>query len=346
MFGRTFMPLFDVSTLSSEDMPVQLISTVNLGIDRLRARRVSKIETGIMPHDLINSSTLAFLQAHARRALMFIEGGYDAYLAKRGLVAYSCARAICETFACVMDFCDKLTDHLAEGDFEKTACLVCARSFATRSKDYVSREVIVNEVLDNTAVSILTQIDRVSRRLPDLELKEDYERLCEVVHPNGLGALSYFSIVEDDGTKFSDNGYEDQLVIRALVRAGYLLFLMDRAITLIEAKLARQFRFKSSLSRRQEKFAITAAGFGFLMQNKAGDRVACFVARQTLLRFANMPVRQKMSAVEFKRLFERYRSVIELTAGMLYDRGRRRAGKHQVVVNWFSADGERLATRN
>jgi hypothetical protein len=328
------MSLFDASTISVVDIPPELIVAANTGIDRLRARRVSEIETGILPEVVLQSSVQAFLQGHARRALMFIEGGYDAFLADRGLVAYSCVRAIYETFACVMDFCDKLTDLLVQGDFEKTVCFVAARSFAARSKDFVSSEVIVNEVMDNTAVNILTQIDRVSKHLP--EVREDYDFLSEKTHPNGLGALSYFSTFEEDTIRFSNNGDEGHFVIGALVRAGYLLSLMDRAMDVMEVKLAQKFRFQSSLSRRREQFATTAAGFRFLMQNRGGERVACFISRETLLRYADMRPNQKVSTVELKRLFERYRTAIEVTAGMMYDRGLRRAGKHEIVVKWIS----------
>jgi len=175
------------------------------------------------------------LAMQIRRGLMFIEGGYDACLAGRGLVAYTCARAIYETFACVMDFCDKLTDQIAEGDFEKTCAFIHTRQFAARMKGFLSKEVIVKEVIDNTAVNILTQIDRVSKHFPGF--REDYDDLSEMTHPNGRGAMGYFWETGDDIIKFS-NGVDQAKVMRSLVKAGYLLAQMEHGMTFMETKLA------------------------------------------------------------------------------------------------------------
>src|SRR5262245_30932988 len=112
---------------------------------RSRKRRlVDKIDHScIIPNVFIRSEVQAFFQGQIRRSLMFIEGGHDAYLAGRGLVAYTCVRAIYETFACVMDFCGELANHIAEGDFDKTSAFVNARQYATKMRDCISKEVII-----------------------------------------------------------------------------------------------------------------------------------------------------------------------------------------------------------
>jgi hypothetical protein len=228
------MSLFDVSKLPDSNITRALIVEVNSGIDKLRARLVDKIDQScVIPNVLVRSMVQAFFQGHIRRALMF---GHDAYLAGRGLVAYTCARAIYETFACVMDFCDKLTDHLADRDFEKTAAFIHARQFAARTKGFVRKEIIVTEVIDNTAVNILTQIDRLSKDFPGF--REDYDDLSERTHPNGRGALDYFWESGDDIIKFS-NGTDQDQVIRSLIKAGYLLAQMERGMTIMETKLAK-----------------------------------------------------------------------------------------------------------
>jgi hypothetical protein len=325
------MPLFDASKICSRDLSLQEISAANIGIDRLRARQVSEIEVSILPDALLGSAVQVFFQGHVRRALMFIEGGYEAYLAGRGLVACTCARAIYETLACVLDFCDKLTGYLAEGDFEKTARFVFSRSFATRLKDFIHDE------LDNTAINVITQIDKVSRHLLP-GLREEYDFLSEMTHPNGLGALEHFWETGDDIIKFSNGTDRDHFIIRTLIGAGRLLSLMDHGMSVMEAKLAQQPRFHlpSSLSRYQEKFETANAGCQFLMKNIAGNLVKCFVSREWLVKFDGTQPDRGCSRAELERLFRRNRLAIEAFAGAMYDRGLCGHGEHDVVVSWIS----------
>jgi hypothetical protein len=230
-------PLFDPLVLAGDADPTS-ISAANDGVERLRARLVDEIAISHLPWLIIPCNVQVFFQGQLRRALMFVEGRYDAYLARRGLVVYSCARAIYETFACVMDFCDKLTDHLASGDFEKTCAFIHSRQHAAKLEDLVGKELLVNEILDNTAVNILTQINRVSKHFPGF--RDDYELLSERMHPNGLGALHHFGESGDDVIKFSNsNKVERDHAIRNLLSAAKLLVFMDHGMKVMEAKLAK-----------------------------------------------------------------------------------------------------------
>jgi hypothetical protein len=182
------MSLFDASKLSSFEIPADLITIANKGVDNLRDRLVDEIDTScLLPGYVIRWSIQMFFQGHVRRSLMFIEGGHDAFLSGRGLVAYACARAIYETFACVFDFCDKVTEHIQSRNFEKAAAFIHGRKFSARMKDFISKDILETETIDNTAVNILTQIDRLSKSFT--ELKEEYDFLSERTHPNGLGSL-------------------------------------------------------------------------------------------------------------------------------------------------------------
>jgi hypothetical protein len=231
------MALFDFSKLANVGYPPGVIAQANGAIDRLRSRVVDEIDHScIIPYILLRSSVQMFFQGHIRRALMFIEGGHDAYWAGRGLVTYACARAIYETVACVIDFCDGLSDRLAKGDFEKTVVFVNERQFAARMKDFVDKRLVEKEVSDNTAVNVLTQIDRVAKHIP--RFREDYDHLSEKTHPNGLGALHYFWESGDDVVKFS-NGVDQDHVIRSLIAAGCFLDLMEYRMKDMEAELAK-----------------------------------------------------------------------------------------------------------
>src|SRR5262245_18300062 len=92
-----------------------------------------------------------------------------------------------------MDFCGELANHIAEGDFDKTGAFVNARQYATKMRGFISKEVIIKEVSDNTAVNILKQIDRVSKHFP--RFREDYDDLSERVHPNGQHSIIFGSQV-------------------------------------------------------------------------------------------------------------------------------------------------------
>jgi hypothetical protein len=78
------MSLFDPSKLSSFDIPADVITTANIAIDKLRNRLVDQIDAScIFPGIIVRWSSQMFLQGQVRRSLMFIEGGYDAFLSGR-----------------------------------------------------------------------------------------------------------------------------------------------------------------------------------------------------------------------------------------------------------------------
>jgi hypothetical protein len=230
------MPLFDILRFPNIQIPSNLVKEANDGFDRLCASLVDKIYSNVLPDLLFKSQTRVFFQAHTRRALMLIEGGYDACLSGRNLVAYACARGVYETVVCVADFCDKLQEHLTVGDFKKTVSFIHCRTFAGRSNDFIES----NDGFDYKATNVLTQMQRFSKQLPGV--LDDYEFLSELTHPNGLGAVLYFSEEEDiddscQVTSFSNN-FRPYDAIRSLVNAGCLLSIMDSQIRSTERRLA------------------------------------------------------------------------------------------------------------
>jgi SEC-C motif len=103
-------------------------------------------------------------------------------------------------------------------------------------KDFVSKDIIETETVDNTAVNILTQIDRLSKSFT--RLKEEYDFLSERVHPNGLGSLHYFWGSGDDVVRFS-NEADRSHVIQSLLSAGRLLAIMEDRMKVLEGELAK-----------------------------------------------------------------------------------------------------------
>jgi hypothetical protein len=232
------MVLFDASKFRGTSAQANNIDAANEGIGRLREHLADEIHTHVIPDWFVRSQTKVFFQGHIRRALMLIDGGYEAYLSGKDLVSIICVRSIYETVACVFDFCDRLYAHLDEGDFEATGGFIHMRLMATRSKELL--EDVENDGLDYSAPNILGQIDRFSKHVGGA--RQDYDHLSEMVHPNSLGAALYFSeeeqIDEDRGVvKFAGvpNTHDAG---RWLVKAGLLLSLMEVAISLTERRLA------------------------------------------------------------------------------------------------------------
>jgi hypothetical protein len=176
---------------------------------------------------------------------MFVEGGYEAYAAHRGLVTFTCARAIYETVACVFEFCDTLKDKLVENDFKKIAKFLAARQFAARMEklSLIRVEPAMGVEFDNKAVNVLKCIDKLSKHLPNL--RQDYEFLSERTHPNCLGALDYFWVSgEDDKIKFSIPG-DQRDALKSLIEAGRLMALMELRISETEREIDAYCRTKA-----------------------------------------------------------------------------------------------------
>jgi hypothetical protein len=234
------MPLFDATKLSNYDVSPALIELANEGVERLRARLVNEIVSSVIPDLLVRAQTRIFCQSRIRRCLMFIEGGNEAHLSGRDLVSITCARAIYETVACVFDFCEKLYDHLNEGNFEKTAQFLLGRLLAVRSKEFLKD---ADDEFDLTATNVLTQIDRFSKKMQIPGVRGDYDLMCEIIHPNSLGAVLHFSeeeqIDEDRSITRFTNVTGSHNAIGSLVMAGSLLLLMDAGIDLTQKRVDR-----------------------------------------------------------------------------------------------------------
>jgi hypothetical protein len=106
-------------------------------------------------------------------------------------------------------------------------------------------------------------------------------------------------------------------------------------MSVMEAKLAQQPRYfpPTSLSRCQDQFETMSTGCRFLMQDAAGNVVKCFVSREFIFQFEDMPLSREHSIAELERLFESSRLGIELLAGAMFDRGIREAEEDGVVIN-------------
>jgi hypothetical protein len=190
---------FDPSKVPYDLDPV-LVKTANTAVQRLRTRLVPTItlpeaETGYRLSNKIRS----FIQVHIRRCLTFVEAGLAEYKSGRSLITDQCSRAIYENVAFFSDFSSKLLPLMKSADHKAIEDLLITRAFATRVEAWIKEHGETYK-----SVNIITLIDRFAKR--NEHCGKAFERLCDIVHPNGLGSAVYFSTIDGDIANFSDHG--------------------------------------------------------------------------------------------------------------------------------------------
>ena len=200
-------------------------------LTRLRSRLVDRIDlpeppTGARLFNMIR----AYLQAHLRRALTFLDGGYAELLAGRPLITEMATRAIYESVANLCDFADKLKPLCDAGNMEAIDELATKSAFVTRIPSFLDK---YGKHLQST--NVVTQVKNMGKRFPDFV--EAYDHLSDVVHPNGLGAIVYFAEIGDAVVSFGDKPEKAGGAIHSLCVAATLLGFMELEMDEIEKRL-------------------------------------------------------------------------------------------------------------
>ncbi|QIP05984.1 hypothetical protein [Bradyrhizobium symbiodeficiens] len=179
------MPLFDHATFTDGNIDRETIDSANAIVDHVRSLLVDQIDTrGPTLGYTVAAYANSYFQAHMRRALEFLDGGMEELENGRALITAACARSILESVACFHDFCRRLTLILDEGDTVKALNFITGQAFATKLTQLHDQD------RSNVATNIVTQLDRLNKTVPGL--REVYDQLSEVTHPNGLGAAAHF----------------------------------------------------------------------------------------------------------------------------------------------------------
>ena len=227
-------PLFDPERVPPDVVSADGVRQINALIERLRGRLVERIQiaepgSGFRLSNMIRSYT----QAHLRRSLQYIEAAEEELFAGRGLVALSCVRSIFENVAAYCDFEQKLLPLLQQGDITKIHDFVRARAFATRKPDYV--DFTQNPAVQ--ATNILTQIGKMD--VLRSSYGRDYEHLCEMAHPNSLGAVIYFQRLgrENDIATFHDEGPAPEDDLKWVLVGAFMLSYFEEAVKRVETAL-------------------------------------------------------------------------------------------------------------
>ncbi|MET4203693.1 hypothetical protein [Bradyrhizobium sp. LA6.12] len=225
------MPLFKKSDCPPE-MPDEILWAVNQCIDDLQAKLVDQVILAEPPLRL-GAPNLArcFMQAHLRRMLMFVEGGYAEFHAGRPLMTEMASRALYENVATLCDYSTKLQELCAANNYAGVNELTQKYTFSTRLPHFLETNGPAWK-----APQILNQIDKMNKR--NETYRSAYDHLCEIVHPNGLGAVVYFARNEDGLMTFQPRGAVPERAMESLVMAAILFLTVFVELDEMEKSLA------------------------------------------------------------------------------------------------------------
>jgi hypothetical protein len=183
MFARSNVP---------PETSEELIAGLNASIVRLRSMLVNSVQIA-GPHSgpWYRNLIQIYIQAHLRRLLSFLDAGHEELHKDRPLVTHMCARAIYETVACFRDFVVQVLPLIDAEDIDNLDNFLRTRIFATRVPSLLANDSSVS------ATNILSQIDKLGKDQP--RAREAYDHLSDIVHPNALGSVIYFSELSSDG---------------------------------------------------------------------------------------------------------------------------------------------------
>lgn len=220
------MPTFDPDKRPYSLSP-ESIAFANRAVDFIRSRTLTSIPMSEPNGFRMGNKIQIFLQAHLRRCLAFVDGGLAEYHAKRPIITDQCTRAIYENIAALDDFVQKLRTMILGNDFQAIDNHLQKAAFGTRVTKWL-------ELPDaQQSINIMTQLKKI---LNDSEWNA-YETLCDVVHPNGLGAVVYFVRVNDDVATIFDAGIDVEKAYASLVLACSKLLLVQHVIELLDILL-------------------------------------------------------------------------------------------------------------
>ncbi|MGY2915788.1 hypothetical protein [Bradyrhizobium sp. USDA 3262] len=215
--------MFDKNRLTPDDPTYPDIDDINDAVRKVRSLVADELNAGSESlESALYESARCYLQAHVRRALMFLDGGAQALEAGYGLVTLTCARSLWESTACVHDFGKKLCAMMDEDDVVSATKFVHQRTFSTRFQV----EQMNHDDFDYTAVNILKQIDALEKVIP--AARRNYDQLSETVHPNAYGAHAYFELTREGGVARFSNTHKDRELYSLFASSAGLLSLVYR----------------------------------------------------------------------------------------------------------------------
>jgi hypothetical protein len=224
---------FDRNHLPS-DTPVEWVDAVNVGIGRLRARKVPKLRFESQTHIAFCARWIEiYLQTLIRRGLCLIDSGLAEIKAGRTLIAAFCARGLLEDAALLWSFNRRAAVLLDDGNVNELDDYVFSKALASRLPAHIKRWGD-----EFKATNIITAIDNMTVELPNI--RPMYDELSDVCHPNTHGVLWHFSAFDGDGAiAFDDGARKFDAALGALIFCSLAFVGEEPAISRLEVKLRR-----------------------------------------------------------------------------------------------------------
>lgn len=221
------MPVgFVQSSLDLSEEKWSDVERYNETLRRLIDRRTNEITViGIFAQSKTAWKCAVLQQALLYRATMLAIGTSDAWNAHNVVCSILASRALLETIAVTDYVKNELTQLTERGDLDGIDELANRHLFATRSADRIASGA------GHPAVNVLTYIDKMSKKLPDL--RDAYEFISEWCHPNGSGHFfTYGELNQQTGeVKFSERaprvvGIQGH-VLTIFMMAAFVELVMD-----------------------------------------------------------------------------------------------------------------------
>lgn len=226
--------LIDFSLIPPGVANPKQIQNLNEAFDRLSAKLVAEIKipepvSGFRASNLIR----VYLQSHLRRMLQLTEAALNEFFDGRGVPAILCARGLYEGLATVTDFEKELKVLLTAGDIQAVFQFTKEKAHATKKKDWIAKLGNTNVTAKNV-VTMVGKLTNIRSNVP-----EEYDFLSEIAHPNGVGAVGFFTSMNnpEDVAYFSDSGPDPKADLQWVIIAAYFLTHFEQVMDRIEAEL-------------------------------------------------------------------------------------------------------------
>jgi hypothetical protein len=223
-------PLFDLRQLPEGVIAPAKLASVDALIARLRARLVGEVELSGPTTAAIGGMVRAHNQCFIRRCLYFAEAGAGAVAAGYGLASLTIARSLIETVASYLDFAAQLEALLGEGDPGRLRDFVHAGAFAGGGPTEPGASAAWRTELRH-------QIEYMDRLRPGTS--EEYERLCEELHPSAFRTWIYFARHDKEAgvVRFPAIAQSDADYLQWMVASVQLLAEFEAAVARIEGAM-------------------------------------------------------------------------------------------------------------
>ncbi len=233
--------IFDGSKVPSGLINSAQLDYLNRVFTKVADLRTKEVRFGEPPSGFnVSDKFRVHGQAHIWRCLELCQEAENLRRKQSGLAAVILLRSHYETVASYWHFSQKLKKSLSSlstaADLSRLDELVRGAAFSTRRNPLL--HLASEDQVQLDTVNILTKIQKLDTEV--VGFRDDYEYLCEFVHPNSFGTVGWFSEANSSEgvVRFSrqKNDYELE-IFRLCCNAVELLKYLESAVLSVEKEL-------------------------------------------------------------------------------------------------------------